>query len=145
MILKGVTGDTAKFGTVTSVDEKSADMSVSGSYKFYIGSASGSFNGSVAFNISTGPSMFLYDGGQLVKIKNLKELGKSAAGINAAYLVAGDGQKYKMSANVAVYKAAGSETLPATLDEAMKNPEDVTAYYDNDQSQGGLIRVLVIG
>ncbi len=146
IILKDVTGDTAKYGTVLSSKETSGSMSQSGTYTYDIAGTAGTYSvSSGVLNIGSGPSAFYFEDGKLQSIKNLTKLTKTITNINAAYLQTVDGQKYKMSTQIAVYKLNNSEPLLSTLEEAMKQPGSVTAYYDKTQTEGGLIRVLYIG
>lgn len=145
IILKDVTGDMAKYGTVLSAKEKSGSMSQSGTYEYDIAGAAGTYSvSSGLLNIGPGPSAFYYEGGQIQKIKNLTKLDKTVTSLNASYLQTSDGQKYKVSAKVVVYKLQNAQPLLSTLEEAMTQPGSLSAYYDKAQAEGGLIRVLYI-
>ena len=147
MIIKNATGDTAKYGVVTSVtkNNSTSSINISSSYTFDIAGVPGSYssNNSV-LNVSTGPSVFYYKSGKVASIKNLTALNKAVTFINPSYLQSSDGQKYKLAPNVSVYKFLNSKPVLSSLSDAMSGNHTISAYYDKAQGLGGLIRVIYV-
>jgi hypothetical protein len=144
LILKDVTGDTAKYGVLTSA--KSGDSS--GSYTYLIGGVSATLttqNGTLGAH--AGPVKLYGESGKIALMKNLYSVGTKVKTFTGSQVtVSDDIGTYPVSANVAVYtNASGSykvSTLSAAL-TAFQSKKSVTFFYDKDPEDGGCIRVIV--
>lgn len=147
LILNDVTGDTAKYGIVTSAKSNTSGMNASGTYKYMIEGVTYTLStADRALNIGTGPAKFYGESGKIDSIKSLYSVTKVKA-FNTMYVTSGDDTgTYPVSANVAVYTgSSGSYTL-STLNAALaayQSKKSVSFYYDKDPERGGCIRVIV--
>ncbi len=150
MIIKNVTGDTLKYGLITSI-KRNVVASSNGQnapssfvYSYDIDGQSGSaiFNG-VTTDASEGPAIFFFDDGVLDSIKNLNR-SENPTSINHAYAELKNGLKYKISQNVLVYKIVGDAKIKTDINEAVFYDGTVWVYYDKPQSEGGMIRIIYL-
>lgn len=148
LILNDVTGDTAKYGVLTSAKSNGSSMNLSGSYTYLIDGASAilSTSGST-LGAHTGPAKFYGESGKISMIRNLTSVGTKVKTFNSAQITVNDDiGTYPVSANVAVYtNATGSykaSTLSAAL-TAFQSKKTVSFFYDKDPKQGGCVRVIV--
>lgn len=149
LILNDVTGDTAKYGVVTSVKSRDSTSSLSGSYSYLINGAKSTLSTqNSVLGASVGPAKFYGESGEINKIKNLYNISKVVKSFNSSKIVVNDDTgTYPVSANAAVYSySAGSgykiSTMSAAL-SAFQSKKNVTFYYDKEPDEGGCIRVIV--
>jgi len=148
LILNDVTGDTAKYGVLTSAKSNGSSMSLSGSYTYLIDGASTTLStSSSTLGVHTGPAKFYGESGKISLIKNLDSVGTKVKTFNSSQITVDDDTgTYSVSANVAVYtNATGSykaSTLSAAL-TAFQSKKSVTFFYDKDPEDGGCVRVIV--
>lgn len=145
LILDDVTGDTSKYGVVTSA--KSGDSS--GSYTYLIGGVSYTLTTSNStLGVGAGPARFYGESGKITNMRNLISIYDSKVkSFNSEQITLKDDSAiYPVSAEVAVYtKGTGSyqvSTLSAAL-AAFQSKQMVTFYYDKSPKDGGCIRVIV--
>ncbi len=149
LIIKNVTGDTMKYGLVSEVErnyvQSSGGMAPSSYvYHYDIDGIAGSLRGNgITNSITEGPARFIYKNGVLDSIENLKQT-DNISSINPSYVATQSGIKHKISANVLVYKLSGDEKIKTDLNEAISHDGKVTAFYDKEQREGGLVRVIYL-
>lgn len=150
LILNDVTGDTAKYGIVTSVKSNSASTSPSGSYEYMLeGITSTLTTSDRSLSVSVGPVKFIEENGKINNMHNLTTLSNKIKTFDGTQVVLiNDDGTYPVSANVVVYErlATGGYGV-STLSDAIasfKSNELVKFYYDKAPAQGGCIRVIVI-
>ena len=143
LILRDVTGDTLRYVYITSAQESSENMNVSGSYTYWYNGQSASFSGSTVYNVSVGGAALAYEDGQLKSVKQLSsvtltELGDlSAMAGNKKYLLAEDVTVILRQSGTGGYYAASLSEINTT-DYTLKGWYDDLGY-----SAGGRIRVIV--
>ena len=141
MILKNVTGDTAKYGILMEVKEGKENDSytciIDGSSKNY-------FNSEVSFNVEEGPAMAYFEGNSLEKLKNLEKVEGGISNVSPVALTSLKGEEYLVSTDVVVYRYENSEYFLSDVDEAISGEYSVSAYYDKDMDEGGRVRVLIL-
>lgn len=141
MILKNVTGDTAKYGIISEINEGKENDSyicmIDGSSKTYS-------NPDMSFNVEEGAVMAYFDGNSLENLKNLEKVTGGISSISPVTLISIKGEKYLMSADIQVYRYENSEYFLADIDDAMSGEYSVSAYYDKDCDEGGRVRVLIL-
>ncbi len=141
MILKDVTGDTAKYGILENINERQD----SESYSCIVNGNSVSYsNSNVSFSVDKGPVQIYLDGQTLGKIKNLEKVEGSIINVNNSYVENSKGEKLKVSNDVVVYVRVNSEYNLSTMDEALSGEYNVSAYYDKELEKGGRVRVIII-
>lgn len=141
MIIKDVTGDTAKYGILESVSERQD----SESYSCIVDGNSMSYsNSDISFSVDKGPVQIYLEGQSLGKIKNLEKVEGSIINVNNSYVENSKGEKLKVSSDVVVYVRVNSEYNLSTMDEAMSGEYNVSAYYDKAERNGGCIRLIII-
>lgn len=148
LILNDVTGDTAKYGVLTSANSKDSSMSLSGSYTYMIDGVTATLSTpDSTLGVHTGPAKFYGESGKISMIKNLASVGTKVKTFTGAQITVSDNiSTYPVSTDVAVYSnTSGSykvSTLSAAL-EAFRSKKQVSFFYDKEPSEGGLIRVIV--
>lgn len=141
MIIKDVTGDTAKYGILESVSERQD----SESYSCIVdGNSTNYSNSDISFSVDKGPVQIYLEGQTLGKIKNLEKVEGSIINVNNSYVENSKGEKLKVSSDVVVYVRVNSEYNLSTMDEAMSGEYNVSAYYDKAERNGGCIRLIII-
>lgn len=141
MIIKDVTGDTAKYGILESVSERQD----SESYSCIVdGNSTNYSNSDISFSVDKGPVQIYLEGQSLGKIKNLEKVEGSIINVNNSYVENSKGEKLKVSSDVVVYVRVNSEYNLSTMDEAMSGEYNVSAYYDKAERNGGCIRLIII-
>lgn len=148
LILKDVTGDTAKYGVLTSAKSNSSGMSLSGSYTYLIDGVSSTLSTSGStLGAHTGPAKFYGENGKISMIKNLTSVGTKIKTFNSAQItVSDDIGIYPVSPDVAVYTNASGTYKVSTLSAALtafQSKKQVSFFYDKDPKAGGCIRVIV--
>lgn len=143
LFLNNATGDIYTYGLLTDVTEIYNGSSITSSYSYVInGTAGVHVPASTMYNVESGGARFIYVGGQIDGIRNLKRL--SVDDITATQLTA-DGKSYKISEQVQVYlRSGGSYSLTNLAAVGDTAAYDLTAWYDDlNVSAGGLVRVIV--
>ena len=148
LILADVTGDTAKYGVVTSAKSNDSSMSLSGSYTYLINGVSETFSTSGStLGAHTGPAKLYGESGKISMIKNLDSTGSKVLTFNSSQIIVDDDiETYPISANVAVYSNTSGTYKASTLSAALsayQSKKSVTFFYDKDPEKGGCIRVIV--
>lgn len=141
MIIKDVTGDTAKYGILENVNEgrdnETYTCTIDGNSKDYS-------NSDISFSVKEGPVQVYLEGQSLGKIKNLEKVEGSIVNLNNSYVENSKGERLKVASDVVVYIRENSEYNLSTMDEAMSGEYNVSAYYDKVEKEGGRVRVIVI-
>ena len=141
MIIKDVTGDTAKYGILESVNEghdnETYTCTIDGNSKDYS-------NSDISFSVKEGPVQVYLEGQSLGKIKNLEKVEGSIVNLNNSYVENSKGERLKVASDVVVYLRENSEYNLSTMDEAMSGEYNVSAYYDKVEKEGGRVRVIII-
>lgn len=145
MIIKDVTRDSASYGYVTEVEEKSSGLSMTSSYSYDIeGSTSTLKLSNKSLNISVAPSVFNFEEGSLETVSNLYRVSADIEAINPLFVTDEEGTTYKLSSEVAVYKEINDTYIYTSLSEAQGWSGTVVAYYDRSEVKGGLVRILYL-
>ena len=143
MILNDVTGDTAKYGVITSASSGES----SGTYEYMIDGVSATLSASASFGAGTGAAKFYGESGKISTIGRLYSLSTKVKTFNSAQITADDKiGTYPVSADVSVYTTSTGSYKLSTLSEALKAfqaKKMVTFYYDKDPKEGGCVRVIV--
>lgn len=148
LVLKDVTGDTMKYGVVTSAKSNDSSTTLSGSYAYLINGVSTTLStqGST-LSVQAGPAKFYGESGKISLIRNLDSVGGSVKGFNSSRIVVDDDiGTYPVSANVSVYTNTAGSYQSSTLSAAQsayQSNKMVSFYYDKLPSKGGQIRVIV--
>lgn len=141
MIIKNVTGDTAKYGIIEEVIEGQN----SESYTCIIDGNSRQYsNSNIDFNVEKGPAQIYLEGQSLGSLKNLTKVSGSIVNVNNTYIESSSGDKLKVSSDVAVYIKSNSEYNLSDMDTAMSGEYNVSAYYDEVEKNGGRVRVIIL-
>lgn len=144
LILHEVTGDTLTYAYITRAESSVNNMNVSGSYTYLLDGQSYSISGSVAYNVSVGGAVLLYEDGELSSIQQLEDV--TLTQLSTLYAMAGN-QKYLLADDVQVLlqdTSLSGGLYATTLDQI--NDEDYTLkgwYDDQGFPAGGRIRILV--
>lgn len=142
LVLDDVTGDTAKYGLITS--SKSAD---SGTYPYLLDGVSGTLSGASSKNAHAGPAKFYGESGKLNMIRNLTAAGSRTKSFSSSQAVIDDDiGTYPISADVDVYSYSSGTYKASTMSAALsayKSNRSVTFYYDKAPEKGGCIRIIV--
>ena len=144
LILHEVTGDTLTYAYITRAESSVNDMNVSGSYTYLLDGQSYSISGSVAYNVSVGGAVLLYEDGELSSIQQLEDV--TLTQLSTLYAMAGN-QKYLLADDVQVLlrdTSLSGGLYATTLDQI--NDEDYTLkgwYDDQGFPAGGRIRIIV--
>ena len=144
LILNDVTGDTAKYGVVTSA--KSGDSS--GSYSYMIDGVTYTLSTSnYTLGAGAGAAEFYGESGKITNIKKLSSLSTKVKTFSSAQITVNDSiGTYPIFANVSVYEKTSSGYNISTLSAAIaahQSKKLVTFYYDKEPIEGGCIRVIV--
>src|SRR5665647_713476 len=148
LLLDQVTGDTMKYGVVTSAVSNNSGFNISGTYKYEIDGVAGILNTqNSTLNISKTPALFYGESGAIDKIRNLSKIGSKITSFTGTQLKVQDTNgTYKVSPNVKVYTYKVGIYQVSSLKQAQKAYDDgnsVSFYYDQVPSSGGQIRVIV--
>jgi hypothetical protein len=144
MILNDVTGDTAKYGVVTSASSGES----SGTYEYMIDGVSATLSSSnISFGAGRGAAKFYGASGKINMIGKLYNLSTKVKTFNSAQITVNDENgTYPLSADVSVYTTASGGYKLSTVSEALKAfqaKKMVTFYYDKDPKEGGCVRVII--
>ena len=141
LILNDATGDMYKYGILTTASESTGTMSVSGTYKYIINGSSGTYSSnSTAYGVSTGPSLFEFNGSSIVKMKNLTSV--LITSLTSAYATSSDTQ-YTLGDSVSVYIYTSGSYYLSSVSSVNTSSYTLYGYYDKAPSSGGRIRVIV--
>jgi len=159
LILRDVTNDMNLFGRVTNVPKTQGTGSITCTIDIggYVTSAT---IPSPTRGLDTGASMFIQDGtavngssinggaingGAIKDIETLEIHSGKAASLSYEYVEFASGERFKISPNVLVYRNDKGLITPTTIKEAVEKDYTVNAVcYDKKQSEGGLVRVIMI-
>lgn len=144
LILNDVTGDTSKYGVVTSAS--SGDSS--GSYEYMIDGVTAKLNTSNStLGVHIGAAEFYGESGSISMIRNLYGISTKAKTFNSAQITVNDSVGiYPLSADVAVYTKESGSYKVSTLSEALnafQAKKMVSFYYDKAPKEGGCVRVII--
>lgn len=144
LILNDVTGDTAKYGVLTSA--KSGDSS--GIYTYLLDGVSTTLTTSNStLGAHTGPVKLYGASGKISLMKNLYSVGTKVKSFTGSQVtVDDDNGVYPVSADVAVYTNSSGSYKASTLSAALtayQSKKSVSFFYDKDPDEGGCIRVIV--
>ncbi|HML37082.1 MAG TPA: S-layer homology domain-containing protein [Bacillota bacterium] len=158
LILDDVTGDTAKYGILTSArsdsdsesDSSSSSSASSGSnsYTCLIGGVSSTFTASGVLGAKTGPAKLYGENGKISMARNLNSLMSTRVDTFSSTEVTADTDigTYPISSDVTVYSNTGGVYKLSTMSDALaafNSNKLVTFYYDKDPDEGGCIRIIV--
>ncbi len=144
LILNDVTGDTAKYGVVTSA--RSGDSS--GTYTYMIEGVSYTLaTSNSTLGVGAGPAKFYGESGRITSMKNLSRLSTKVTAFNSVQVTVNDSTGvYPISADAAVYENTSSGYRISTLSEALtafQSKRLVTFCYDKDPKEGGCVRIIL--
>jgi len=141
MILKNVTGDTARYGIITEIKEGKENDS----YTCIIDGTSKNYsNSEISFNVEEGPAGAYFEGNSLERLKNLEKVEGGISSVSPVSLTSLKGEEFLVATDVVVYRYENSEYFLSDIDEAMSGEYGVSAYYDKDMKDGGRVRVLIL-
>ena len=144
LILKDFTGDLYEYGIITSVDEQSSDMSLSGSYSYLVNGEKQtiSTNGKT-LGASSGPARLTIKDGQLDSVRALDQI-KNPDSVTQLG-VTKDDESWLFADDCAVYLYQNLQYSLLSLTELRNNFDayNITCYYDKDTDDGGRIRIIV--
>ena len=143
LILNGVTGDTLDYVYVSSVETSTENMTISGSYTYYLNGESYSLNGDVIYTAKVGGAALIYEDGSLQNIRQLTSVTLTDLGTLTAMA---DNQQYTISEDVQVLLRGTGRTgyYATTLSQIDAEQYTLTGWYDDfGYSAGGLIRIIV--
>jgi len=142
LVLNDATGDCYKYGVLTYASEKSADMSISSSYKYIVDGESGSYSSNnMLFGASWGPALFEFNGKDIVKLRNLTSLSLTSLTSQCGY---NGGAKYALADNVAVFIYKDGSFSPGSITTLINSGGyTLKAYYDGTLSSATRLRVVV--
>lgn len=149
LILENVTGDTLKYGIVTSAVVTEIDNSTSSVYKCNIDGnimTLSKSNGAYT-SISAGdPAAFEVNNGAVLSIKALSEISSKITEINGVQIETSEEETYLLSSDVVVYEknysGIGYKVIPLS-DLTDSDNYSIKAYYDKAEANGGRIRVII--
>lgn len=149
LILANVTGDAYIYGVLTSVSEASEGMSIVCKYEYNIGGVTGELTVTgKTIGAVKGPAALIGTANKITDLKgNLTALGSKVYYNGMGYVTTSAGIAYECSDSLVVYeynKSTASYTS-VSLSEAASYNGTFTAYYDKLPSDGGRIRVLIVG
>ncbi len=139
LILNDVTGDIDSYGVYI---ECSADGNKA-AYQYKIGETSANISADslTAFSLTDGPKRFVFENGALTASYALT--GVSVTSVGTTTIRAGS-EKYLLADTYYVYIQADKEYILTTLDKVSDLSKfTLTAYYDDPQSLGGRVRIII--
>lgn len=139
LILNDVTGDMDSYGIYTSNSVDSSKVA----YKYMIGDTSGSLSTTTLtnFSLTEGPKRFVFESGTLTASYALTGVTVTSVGTTT---IQAESDKYLLADTYYVYIMADKEYVSTTLDKVSNlSKYSLTAYYDDPQSLGGRIRVII--
>lgn len=135
IILNDVTGDVYSYGIVTAgTNENTVNVDIDGTTSRMVS------NSAIR---GRGPCKILTSGGALRTAMTLNAYNGSISDLNGERAVINN-VEYKLSDKVVIYKRSEvTKYQKITLDEAISGNYGMIAYYDNTESNGGRIRIIV--
>lgn len=142
LVLNDVTGDTAKYGMVTSANSGES----SGTYVYMIDGVSTTLSVNASYGAGVGAAKFYGESGKITKIGKLYSLSTKVKAFNTLQITVNDDiGTYPLSADVSVYTTSSGGYKLSTVSEALKAfqaKKMVTFYYDKAPKEGGCVRVI---
>ena len=135
IILNDVTGDVYSYGIVTAgTNDNTVNVDIDGTTSRMVS------NSAIR---GRGPCKILTSGGALRTAMTLNTYNGSISDLNGERAVINN-VEYKLSDKVVIYKRSEvTKYQKITLDEAVSGNYGMIAYYDNTESNGGRIRIIV--
>ena len=135
IILNDVTGDVYSYGIVTAgTNDNTVNVDIDGTTSRMVS------NSAIR---GRGPCKILTSGGALRTAMTLNTYNGSISDLNGERAVINN-VEYKLSDKVVIYKRSEvTKYQKITLDEAISGNYGMIAYYDNTESNGGRIRIIV--
>ncbi len=147
LIINNVCGDTAVYGYVTGssiVNTTGVPSGTRYTYSLASGGSGSCVLSHIASNVTNGPAAFYFGNTQVEEIRSLTRAGGNIKTLNYSQVITSTGEKHRVSSKVVVYKyVSGTQTL-STIDEAVSGNWSCAAYYDEEPSDGGMVRVIII-
>ncbi|MBE7025373.1 MAG: S-layer homology domain-containing protein [Ruminococcaceae bacterium] len=145
LILSDVTGDLHSYGVVISAQNRSAGMTVAGSYKYIIDGNTGTYQTSgVSYSIgSNAPARFTYAGGKLYSMTRLSEISGTVKSIQSSHLRYTDGSRYDISDADIYLKGSDYSYSQLKVGDVSTDAYTLTAYYDKAAADGGKVRIVI--
>lgn len=140
LILNDVTGDTSVYGIATQIPQRNP-----GSYVVDVAGKTYSYNGGVNKSITklSPVELGVSLNSAAQTIDSLKAVTSRVTQIDGSVIVAGN-TRYKLSDKVVAYiKNSIGDYSVIPLNELEPEKHNIKAYYDNKESNGGRIRVLI--
>ncbi|MDO5397034.1 MAG: S-layer homology domain-containing protein [bacterium] len=140
LILSTATGDIYSYGIITSsasgtAGTRTVKVDVGGSVQNASIAISGAGNGS--------PCKIRSYNGKFTVVSGLKSYSGTGKNLTQTTIDI-DGETYKLSDEVAVYKETGVLSYSKiSINEAIEGNYTLTAYYDSEESAGGRIRIII--
>lgn len=144
LILRDFTGDLYEYGIITSVNEQSEDMNLSGSYTYLVdGEKQTLTTNGKTLGASYGPARLTIENGQLSSVRALSQI-KNPDSITQLG-VTKDGESWLFWDDCAVYLYQNAQYSLISLTELRNNfsSYNITCYYDKDTDDGGRIRIVI--
>lgn len=143
LILSEATGDTLDYVYITSAENQSSGMSVSGAYTYYQDGELHTISTSSVYSVDTGGAALIYEDGELQSMRQLTAVTLTDLGSLTAE--AGD-QSYDLAEDVVVILrgTGGNGWYESSLSEINDQNYTLRGWYDNlGFSAGGRIRIIV--
>lgn len=147
LILSDVTGDVYTYGYLTSANNTSAGMMMSGSYTYLVNGTSYSHTSvNSIFTVNTGEAIKLSSAANPTMMIKLAKLDGSIS-VSSADRITQNGTSYKLSSDIQVYEKSDSYSsnyrmIPIT-DLIGNENYRLTAYYDKSSESGGRVRIII--
>lgn len=142
LILKDVTGDMHGYGVLTTATEISVSTTVAGTYVADSGGIPSVFTSSnYIYGVKRGPAMWKTSEDGLEELANLNDVTFETA--TQTQGITSDHQSYNIWEYVLVYEFRDNTYYLTQLDRVNDGSYTLTGYYDKDESDGGLIRVII--
>lgn len=143
LILSEATGDTLDYVYITSAENQSSGMSVSGAYTYYQDGELHTISTSAVYSVDTGGAALIYEDGELQSMRQLTAVTLTDLGSLTAE--AGD-QSYDLAEDVVVILrgTGGNGWYESSLSEINDQDYTLRGWYDNlGFSAGRRIRIIV--
>ena len=143
LILDDITGDAYRYGILTRYDAPENRDGGVYSYAYDLGGQSCALSASPRkFNVELGPVCVKGDPNSP---DSLEKLTSARTGtLSGNQFVTGDGERFTLSDNVAVYELRGDDKYTlSTLSRVSGGSYRLTGWYDKTDANGGRLRVLV--
>lgn len=142
LILNDATGDCYNYGIVTSARIDQGENDFTSSYSFLVDGQSTSVNlNGTHLNVSAGPAKLLMEGGGVTRAYALTEL-KNITGLTSLTVRNAD-ESHTIWDRAAVYVQKNGSYTQLSLDALNLDDYNIRAYYDEDDAQGGRVRLII--